>query len=91
LFFDQPPLLRTVRKMKIFKREDLAYYDGQEGRPAYIAFDGRVYDVSGSFLWKNGRHQVIHRAGRNLTEYLKDAPHGKELLERVKQVGILSD
>jgi len=29
--------------------------DGKAGRPAYIAYQGAVYDVSECFLWKNGR------------------------------------
>jgi len=30
------------------------------GNSAYIAYNGKVYEVSGSFLWKNGEHQVTH-------------------------------
>jgi predicted heme/steroid binding protein len=77
--------------MKRFKISDLSYYDGKEGRPAYIAYKGKVYDVTDSFLWKNGKHQVLHDAGRDLTQEMKQAPHGAELLKRVKQVGILQD
>ncbi len=77
--------------MKIFNKGELAYYDGKEGRPAYIAFKGTVYDVSDSFLWKDGKHQAMHRAGGDLTGALQGAPHGAELLERVKQVGVLLD
>ena len=32
--------------------EELAEKDGKEGRPVYIAYKGRIYDVSGSKLWK---------------------------------------
>jgi len=65
------------------------YFDGKNGRPAYIAFEGKVYDVSASFLWRGGAHLVLHQAGRDLTEDLQHAPHGPELLARVKQIGIL--
>ncbi|WP_438318323.1 cytochrome b5 domain-containing protein [Candidatus Caldatribacterium sp. SIUC1] len=75
--------------MKRFTRAELRYYDGREGRPTYVAFGGKVYDVSSSFLWKGGRHQVLHSAGEDLTEALQEAPHGAELLERFPVVGEL--
>ncbi len=75
--------------MRRFTLEDLARYDGKDGRPAYIAYGGRVYDVSGSFLWQGGRHQVLHDAGTDLTAALDQAPHGEDLLERFPVVGLL--
>jgi len=74
-----------------FTRKELAACHGRNGAPAYIAYDGRVYDVSGSFLWRNGRHQVLHHAGVDLTDALDQAPHGTNLLERVPVVGTLSE
>jgi len=76
-------------KMKKFNREELAKYNGKNGMPVYIAFNGKVYDVSESFLWKNGSHQVFHNAGEDLTESLEQAPHGSEMLERFPIVGIM--
>ena len=55
----------------------------------YIAYNGKVYDVSTSFLWKDGRHQAIHTAGTDLTEALKQAPHSEEVLKRFPIVGVL--
>ncbi len=75
--------------MRKFTKTQLAEYDGRDGRPAFIAYKGVVYDVSDSFLWKGGRHQVLHDAGRDLTLELDDAPHGEDLLERVPVVGTL--
>ena len=54
-------------------------------------YEGKVYDVSGSFLWKGGKHQVLHQAGQDLTEVLKDAPHGPELLKRFRVVGTINE
>lgn len=68
---------------------ELRRYDGKEGRPAYVAFQGKVYDVSSSFLWRGGRHQAMHNAGEDLTEALRSAPHGPELLMRFPVVGEL--
>jgi predicted heme/steroid binding protein len=64
-----------------FTREELKHFDGQNGRPAYVAFKGIVYDVSTSYHWQNGRHWVLHSAGNDLTRELEQAPHGIGLLQ----------
>lgn len=75
--------------MKTITREELSRCNGRGGSPAYIAYEGKVYDVSGSFLWKGGKHQVVHLAGRDLTRELASAPHGPELMDRVPVIGSL--
>jgi predicted heme/steroid binding protein len=75
--------------MKRCTRAELAQADGKDGRPAWIAFRGKVYDVSQSFLWKGGRHMATHEAGQDLTDVLAQAPHDEDLLERVPVIGIL--
>jgi predicted heme/steroid binding protein len=72
-----------------FTLEELRKYDGQEGRPAYIVYKGKVYDVTESFLWVNGDHQGQHGAGKDLTEEISLAPHGEETLANVKLIGVL--
>jgi len=72
-----------------FTLEELKQYDGREGRPAYIAYKGKVYDATESYLWIEGDHQGQHVAGKDLTEEMALAPHGEETLERVKLVGVL--
>jgi predicted heme/steroid binding protein/uncharacterized membrane protein len=67
----------------------LSSCDGNEGRPAYIAFKGAVYDVSGSRLWKDGSHLNKHRAGNDLTGFLGSAPHGEEKIFSMPRVGVL--
>jgi predicted heme/steroid binding protein len=74
-----------------YTRTELAHCDGKEGKPAWVAYRGRVYDVSDSFLWKGGRHMAMHEAGRDLTEALDQAPHGEDLLERVPVIGVLAE
>jgi predicted heme/steroid binding protein len=73
-----------------FTLEELKQFDGRDGRPAYIAYKGKVYDVTESFLWINGDHQGQHEAGKDLTEEMALAPHGEETFDRVKLVGVLT-
>jgi hydroxylamine dehydrogenase len=71
--------------------ENLKNFDGSSGKPAYIVNDKKIYDVSESVKWKNGRHFGKHSAGTDLTEALKGAPHGPEVLERIKFIGDMPD
>jgi predicted heme/steroid binding protein len=68
--------------------EQLSSFDGKEGRPAYIAYKGMIYDISSSRLWKNGQHMMKHQAGTNLTDMLKNAPHGDDKVFAMPQVGM---
>ncbi|MGD0495604.1 MAG: cytochrome b5 domain-containing protein [Candidatus Bathyarchaeia archaeon] len=72
-----------------FTLEELKNHDGKDGRPAYVAYKGKVYDVTDDFLWTGGDHQGEHAAGRDLTEEMALAPHGDDVVERVKLVGVL--
>lgn len=76
---------------KTFTLEELKKYNGKNGSPAFVARQGKVYDVSSSFLWQQGNHEVLHNAGADLTNQLNEAPHGIELLEKFPVVGILYD
>lgn len=67
--------------------EDLTAFDGKDGRPAYFAFEGKVYDATQSKLWKQGVHMGRHQAGNDLTEALKLAPHGLEKVTAMTAVG----
>lgn len=80
---------RLTEAEKKFTLEELKQFDGRDGRPAYVAFKGKVYDVSDSFLWAGGDHQGQHEAGKDITDEIKYAPHSEEVLERVKKVGVL--
>ncbi len=68
------------------KLEDVKQYNGKDGNPAYVVYEGYVYDVTDSKLWKNGSHMNRHPAGENLTEFMSMAKHGPEVLERFKKV-----
>ena len=72
-----------------FILEDLAKFNGQNGNPTYIAYKGKVYDVSDSAFWLGGDHLGAHQAGKDLSEEMDIAPHGPENLDRVKPIGTL--
>ncbi|WP_290068715.1 cytochrome b5 domain-containing protein, partial [Lactobacillus intestinalis] len=42
--------------MQEFTLEELKKYNGKNGNPAYIAVNGKVYDVTNNPHWKNGEH-----------------------------------
>ncbi len=75
--------------MRIFSRNELALHNGQDKETIYVAFQGRVYDVTSSRLWKNGKHYE-HWAGQDLTKELEDAPHTEKVFEKFEMVGRLS-
>jgi predicted heme/steroid binding protein len=70
---------------------NLAFFDGAEGKAAYVVYEKRIYDVTTSPKWKAGRHVGRHAAGADLTQALTGAPHGPEVFEKVRYVGELSE
>ncbi len=75
--------------MKEFTSEELLGFNGKDSNPVYIAFEGKIYDVSKSPLWSSGSHMKRHPSGKDLSGEISAAPHGPEVLERYPQVGIL--
>lgn len=55
--------------------EELKAHDGRDGRSAYVAYEGIVYDVTESAMWGEGDHEGMHQAGDDLTGEHADAPH----------------
>jgi predicted heme/steroid binding protein len=91
VFFIGPRLKKGMKKSitaipKIFDSETLSHFDGKEGRPAFIAYMEKVYDMTTLKLWKNGLH-MKHAAGHDMTDSLPKAPHGEEKLEHLPVIG----
>lgn len=68
---------------------ELNSFDGKEGRPAYFAYQGIIYDVTESKMWKDGNHMQRHEAGNDLTEIISQAPHDDDKILGMKVVGKL--
>ncbi len=74
--------------MTTYTRSQLALRNGAEKPEIWIAYQGIIYDVTNSRLWRNGKHYE-HWAGQDLTDELKDAPHTAFVLEKLTVVGTL--
>ena len=71
--------------------EELSEFDGMDGKPAYIAVDGVIYDVTNVEPWKGATHNGFS-AGQDLTQEIKTiSPHGVSKLKEVPIVGRLED
>jgi predicted heme/steroid binding protein len=75
-------------ELKTYTKSQLALRNGQDEPEIWVAFQGLIYDVSRSRLWKNGKHYE-HWAGQDLTEELEDAPHSEKVFEKFEVVGKL--
>jgi predicted heme/steroid binding protein len=94
VFFIRPKLRRIVGGNKHGAVEDMtseerAYYNGKEGRPGYIAYEGAIFDVSNSGIWYDGVHFFRHPAGADLTRFLSQAPHNEEKILKMPKIGQL--
>jgi predicted heme/steroid binding protein len=71
-----------------YTKSQLALRNGQDKPEIWVAFEGRIYDVSASKLWRKGKHYE-HWAGQDLTDELKDAPHSRQVFEKFSVIGLL--
>lgn len=78
----------SVDSLPEITRSQLALRNGQDKPEIWIAFQGLVYDVTTSRLWRNGKHYE-HWAGQDLTPELKDAPHTDKVFDKFTPIGRL--
>lgn len=72
-----------------FTLEELTSYSGEGGKPAYVAVNGIVYDVSLNPAWGGGTHFGIY-AGRDLTaEFNACHKNSAAILKNLPEVGII--
>ena len=83
------PLPETPAKQKAFTLEELKYYNGENGRAAYVAVNGVVYDVSQRIGWAGGTHFGLF-AGNDLSAQFMACHRGlTAIIEQLPIVGIL--
>ncbi|MFY0652091.1 MAG: cytochrome b5 [Cyclobacteriaceae bacterium] len=74
--------------MKAYTRQQLALRNGQDKPEVWVAYKEKIYNVSGSRLWRDGKHYE-HWAGQDLTDELPDAPHTDSVFKKFEIVGYL--
>lgn len=76
--------------MPIYDSDALKAFDGKNNKPAYIAYEGTVYDVSDIESWSDGNHQGVV-AGMDITEAFSQSPHKDSILKEAMIVGVYSE
>ncbi len=71
-----------------YTKSQLALRNGTEMDEIWIAFEGKIYDMTNSNYWRNGKHYGIF-AGQDLTEELSTSPHGKRVFENMPPIALL--
>lgn len=72
-----------------YTRAQLALRNGQDRDDIWVAYQGLIYDVTGSRLWRRGNHYE-HWAGQDLTRELdQDAPHNANVFDKFSVIGQL--
>jgi predicted heme/steroid binding protein len=71
-----------------YTKSQLALRNGQDRDEIWVAYQGLIYDVAKSRLWRNGQHYE-HWAGQDLTDELADAPHNANVFDKFVVVGKL--
>lgn len=73
----------------VYTRSQLALRNGQDREDIWVAYQGLIYDVKRSKLWRKGQHYE-HWAGQDLTEEMKDAPHNANVFDKFDVIGRLA-
>jgi 2-oxoglutarate ferredoxin oxidoreductase subunit beta len=76
-----------MESLKPFTLEELQHFDGTGGKPIYIAYKGKIYDLSTSPLFQGEKRMRCHMAGKDLTKDMDIAPHGEDLVFNFPLVG----
>jgi predicted heme/steroid binding protein len=72
-----------------YSRAQLALRNGQDRDEIWVSYQGLIYDVTRSRLWRRGNHYE-HWAGQDLTRELDvDAPHTPNVFDRFPVIGRL--
>ena len=83
-------MINKNRMRKIYSLKQLALRNGQDMEEVWCCFNGNIYDLSNSRLWRTGTHYE-HWAGQDLTKEFGEAPHTEEVFSRFTIVGKLKE
>jgi predicted heme/steroid binding protein len=72
-----------------FTVDDLRHFNGKGDKASFVAYKGKIYDVTESESWKDGVHFGRHKAGVDLSEMLKQAPHSDDKILKMPLKGKL--
>jgi predicted heme/steroid binding protein len=78
------------RQTKEFTLEELSNYNGSMGKPAYVAVNGVVYDVSREAAWGGASHFGL-MAGKDLSSQFQGCHGNESVLAKLPKVGILKE
>jgi predicted heme/steroid binding protein len=77
-----------MNHLPTYTKQQLALRNGTDKEQIWVAYQGFIYDVTNSRLWRNGKHYE-HWAGQDLTAELKDAPHSEKVFDKFEPIGRL--
>ncbi|SFC51704.1 cytochrome b5 domain-containing protein [Clostridium uliginosum] len=95
IYFDVKTIRELIgdnycRQPKEFTLKELSQYDGSAGKPAYVAIEGIVYDLSKKAIWGGGTHFGL-KAGKDLTKQFRSCHEMNKILSKLPKVGILRE
>jgi predicted heme/steroid binding protein len=74
--------------LPLYTKSQLALRNGQDRDEIWCAYQGLIYDVRKSRLWRGGNHYE-HWAGQDLTAELAQAPHDAYVFDKFTAIGRL--
>ena len=74
---NQQNQLVSPQNQRTFTLEELAGFDGKNGRPAYVAVNGIVYDVTNNRAWAAATHFAL-TAGKDYTAEFASCHAGQQ-------------
>lgn len=77
--------------LPIYSKGELSLRNGQDKEEIWVAYKGKIYDLTSSKKWVGGKHYNIHWSGQDLTSELQSAPHTELVFSRFPVVGILKE
>jgi predicted heme/steroid binding protein len=78
------PKAASAATPKVMSATQLKAFDGKNGHKAYVALNGKVYDVTNIDEWKGGKHYKGMVAGTDLTPYISQSPHGAKIVNELE-------